>query len=152
MRTWHRSTIACTTSPVRSSIRSRASRLGATAYASGTTSRTLMRRSVIAGSPRHLGCRAAAGPDGGEEVVDQSTCLLAAVEAPPGAAQVPHELIAGVDRHDVAVGAAAPRAPPHEESLDAGGEQTQLRVRPDDRLPCLQRQLGLRRSRRPRVE
>src|SRR5688500_3840011 len=118
MRTWHRSASACTTAPLVSAMRSRASRFGVTAYGSGTMSRTTNPSDVMS-APRsgsvlmavfgipgpyligavsraHLRCGAAAGGHPREERRECGACLLAAVEPAPGAPQQPDQFVAGV--------------------------------------------------------
>ena len=150
MRTWQRSAIACTTSPVVSSIRSRASSSGAAAYGSGDD--VADAKQVGHGGRPAASVPAAAPGRSAKKSSISGMRLLAAVEAPPGAAQAPDQFVAGVDRNEVALRAVAARARRDQERLDVRASTAQRRVRRDDRLPGGQRQLGLGRPGRARVE
>ena len=128
IRTWQRSAMACTVAPVVSSIRSRAVSCGAAAYGSATMSSDGERQA----GHRRTGHRSApAGPaaaDGGEELVDGLPGLAAAVEAAPEQPQPADQLVAGVDRHQVAgeLDPAAVRSARGQQRLDVGPQQVEL--------------------------
>ena len=86
-----------------------------------------------------------------EELVERIVRLAPAVETAPQLPQAPDELVAGVDRHEVELGASVARSA-DEERFDVRLDTCEIGVRRDDRLPRLEREERLGRSRRARVE
>src|SRR5918993_3739043 len=142
MRICARRASACTRSPLVSSTRTRASRLGAAAYRSGTTSTTLNASSAIAGRP--VVRRPAAGRQVGEEPVEESAGLLPAVEPPPHAAERAHQLVAAVDRDEEAGTLHRPARHPHDQRFHVGDEGAEDRALVQHPRPGAERQLALR--------
>src|SRR5512132_1340739 len=100
MRSWQRSAMVWTRWPLVSATRSRNSSVGTAAQRSGLASRQSKTSSAMVGD-------LAAPPQAGEEGVDRRPRLLAAVEALPVQLDQADQLVAGVDRGEVAVEAAA---------------------------------------------
>ena len=105
--------------------------VGTAACGSARAPTTSKCRSVIAPAPATVG----------EELVELSVGLAAAVEAAPQPAQVPDQLVAGVDRHDEALGTVTGRSA-HRRTRKAstsGCMVGQLRVGRDHLVPRVER-------------
>src|ERR1700683_5336249 len=85
-----------------------------------------------------------------EKGVDELARFLATVEAAPQHPQPTDELVAGVDRDQIAVGLLI-LAHSHQQRLDVVGEQAYSRVGRVDRGPRLEVEVGFGRPRRSRV-
>ena len=94
------------------------SNVGTAAYGSGLTSRAPRSESSV--------IDACALP-GVEERVERVPGLAAAVEAAPQPAQLPDQLVAGVDRHEIGLGLSCCRDP-DQQCLDVGLERAEHRV------------------------
>ena len=87
-----------------------------------------------------------------EERLQLGAGVGAAVEAPPRGAQPPHELVAGVDRHEVALGSAIAALGVDQERLHVRCHRGQLGVVAGHVGPGVEGQQGLRGAGRARVE
>jgi len=93
--------------------------------------------------------------DCAEEVVDELARLLAAVEPAPPRSQAADELIAGVDRDQVALGRRVDFrifGNAHQQCLNVVGQQADPRFSGADRAPGVQVELGFGCTGRARVE